>query len=281
VPPGLSNFRQILLHLTPAQGTPPGPINFTVTATSQTSAAVQGQATGTLTVTAFGVKVALAPQTTNPGTTLQMTITNTGRGSDTFDLALGGPAATVSTLAVNSVTLAAGQSQNVAVTVGAVNFASLGNLTLTATATSRGNTAVLASSSAQITIGPSKGISAAFSPASQKYTAPGPAVFLLQIQNTGTLEDGYTAAITGTTGPVQASLLDLYGNPAQTVSGFRLPGVSSGELVLNAVLGTLSDATVTVTITSTSDSTVKATATASLSAGSGGYPWWWWFFYAP
>src|SRR5262249_49359282 len=48
VPPGLSNFRQVNLHLTPAPGTSAGSPPFTVTATSTTSPSVHGMATGTL-----------------------------------------------------------------------------------------------------------------------------------------------------------------------------------------------------------------------------------------
>ncbi len=60
--------------------------------------------------------------------------------------------------------------------------------------------------------------------------------------NTGTLEDSYTATITGTTGPIQASLTGLDGLATQTVPIFILPGLSTGVLVLQVNLTALGKA---------------------------------------
>ena len=94
------------LTLTTANGTPPGDIPFTVTATSTSLPTVSGSAQGTLGVVASGVGVSLDPQSDKPGAGFHLTVTNTGTVQDTFDLALAGPAALVSTLGVSKITLA-------------------------------------------------------------------------------------------------------------------------------------------------------------------------------
>jgi len=266
VPPGLSNFRQAPLTLTATQGTASGPINFTVKAVSNTNASVTGSAAGTLNVVNNGVKVGLSPSSSAPGGTFQMTVTNTGKVSDTFALALGGPAAAACTLAATSVTLAAGASRNVAITIGAGTAFTLGSAELAAQAVSQGNTSVSATATALVTIAARKGVSATFNPASQTLPAPGPAVFELNVLNTGTLQDSYSATITSTSGPVKASLVGPDGNPAQTIGTFILPGVSLGQLVLDTTLTAVGLATVTVKITSLTNpgESVQATATLGL-----------------
>ncbi len=280
VPPGLSNFLQVLLTLTASQGTAPGPINFTVNAVSTTNASVRSSATGTLNVVSNGVSVTLSPPSGPPGTTFALTVTNKGSVSDTFDLALGGPAAAVSTLATAAVTLAPGASQSVNITTTAGSVFALGTAALTGQATSRGNTSVKASATSLVTIAGSKAVSAAFTTPSQ--TLPtGPAVLLLNVLNTGTLQDSYTATITSVTGHVQASLVGLDGNPTQSITPFYLPGVDQGLLVLNANVTGGGVSTITVQLTSLSNSSIGATATATIngpaqqsapvaSAGSGG-----------
>jgi Transglutaminase-like superfamily/LVIVD repeat len=267
VPPGLSNFRQTQVHITAAQGTPVGAKNFTVTATSQANPQIQGPATGTLNLVSAGVGVAISPASTNPGATLHLTVTNRGSISDTFDLALGGPAAAVSSLAAGSVTLAPNQSQIVSIAVGAAPFASVGTLGLVAQATSRANTSVSAIAEANVVIPSAKGISAAFSPARTGLKAPGQVALLLQMQNTGTIDDSYIATIVSTSGPVTASLVDITGLPVKTTSVFILPGAAQGEFVVNANLTGLSDGTVTVKITSQTDPTITTTAVGVVGIG--------------
>jgi uncharacterized protein (TIGR03437 family) len=265
VPPGLSNFRQTLVHVTAAQGTAVGPQNFTVTATSQTNSQTQGAATGTLNVVAQGVGLAISPASVNPGGTLHLTVTNLGSVTDTFALVLGGPAAVISSLAASSVTLAAHQSQQVSIAVGAAPFAALGSLGLVATATG----GVTGTATATVVIPSSLGVSAAFSPTRTVLANPGPATLLLQIQNTGTIQDSYVASITSTSGPITASLVDpVTGQSVQTTSVFILPGTAQGELVVNAILtGTTTDGSVTVKITSQSNGAITATAVGVLGIG--------------
>ncbi len=172
VPPGVSNFRDIPLELSVKQGTTSGSYPFTVTATSTTDPAVTNTTNGTLVVTAGGVKVTLNPSSGAPGTSFQATVTNTGTVTDTYTLALAGPAALVSNLNSTSVTLSPGASQNVPITTGAVNFAVQGSLPLIAMATSTTNPAIQGAAYFESDHRSSQGMTAEFTPSSETLLHP-------------------------------------------------------------------------------------------------------------
>jgi probable HAF family extracellular repeat protein len=175
----------------------------------------------------------------------------------------------VSTLASSSVSLAAGASQTVNVTVGNPSFATLGGVPLQVVGASLGNPAVTSLASATIVVPSSLGVTAAFVPPSQSNpgVGAGPVVFALNVNNTGTAEDGYSATITGTSGAVQASLVGLSGSPTQSIPKFLLPGVTGGEIFLNVTPSGSQGGTVTVQIMSLSNPNETATATATLTGG--------------
>ena len=230
VPPGTSNYRDISLILMSSDGTPPGPVPFTVTAAAG-STATTGSASGTLNVVASGVSVTLSPETEPPGQGFQLEVTNTGTSTDTFQLALAGPAALVASLNQSKVTLPAGGSTAVPITTTEVNFADAEALMLMASAVSTTNPSVEAVATSSLTIPTTPpGLSAQFSPASQSLSKPGPATLLLDVSNTGNTEGTYSATILGTSGPVMASLVGLDGNPTGSIPLFRLPGLSTGNL---------------------------------------------------
>ena len=86
------------------------------------------------------------------------------------------------------------------------------------------------------------------------------------MNNTGNVEDSYSAVITGISGPVVASLVGLDGQPTAAVPLFRLPGLSSGALTLQAMMTGPGQATVTVVVTSLSTGQTT-TLTANITAG--------------
>ncbi len=94
------------------------------------------------------------------------------------------------------------------------------------------------------------GMTAQFSPASQTLTQVGPTSFLLLVNNTGNLQDSYSATISGSTGPVSASLIGLDGQPTQTIPIFILPGLSTGAILLQFDLTGPATGTVTVQVNS-------------------------------
>ncbi len=254
--PGQSFTGTVLISVPP--GTAPGSIPLLIVAAGQNYGG-QGQASATLNVVANGLTLTTVPDgytLLNANSTAQVSVTNTGTVTDTIALSLSGPGALISTLATNSVTLAPGASQTVNITIGNPGFASFGNTPLQVTGTSNGNAAVNASLSLSVGVPYGLGVTARFQPSSQN----APAVFVLNLQNTGSVEDTYTAAITNTSGSVQATLINTDGTSTQQIPQFILPALASGQLYLNAS-GTPPGA-VTVTITSLSDATVTATATA-------------------
>ena len=251
--------------MTPSAGTSPASLTFTVTAASTSDSSVTGAASGTLNVVASGVAVSLTPGTGKPGTGFQLTVTNTGTSADTFQLALAGPAALVASLGQSTLALPAGGSKIVPITTGAVNFADAGTLQLTASAVSMGNPSVKDAATSNLTIPTTlPGLSAQFSPARQTLSEPGLATLLLDVNNTGNTEGTYSATIVGTSGPVTASLIGLDGNPAGSIPLFRLAGLSTGALGLQAKLTAVGTGTVTVQVTSLSTgATVMETATVT------------------
>jgi uncharacterized membrane protein len=264
VPPGASNFRDVTLTLTPKAGTTPGAIRFQIIATSTTKSTVSGTASGMLTVVASGVGVTLSPASGAPGSTFQMTVKNTGSVTATYDLALAGPAALVTILGQRQVTLAPEASQVVLITTGAVNFADQGPLNLTASATLKSNPAVAKTATATLNIPATQGLTAQLSSGVQVLHVPGTSSFLLLVNNAGNTEDSYTATITGTKGPVTASLTGLDGLPTQTIPTFILPGLSTGAIVINTDLMTFGQGSVTVQVQSLTNKAMSASATATV-----------------
>ncbi len=266
-PAGQSNFRDVTLTLTPAPGTAAADYPFTVTAVSTTGPSATAMAQGTLSVLANGVSVSLNPGSGAPGTTFQMTVTNTGTVADTYNLALAGPAAAVSTLAMSQVTLAPGASQMVSIITSAVNFADPGGLALSASATSQTNPAVQAAATATLSIPSTEGLTAQLNPSVQVLSVPGSSTFIVMVNNTGNSQDSYTATIMGTAGPVTATLMGLDGLPTQTIPTFILPGLSTGAIVLQTSLSSLGQGTVTVQVSSLTQTTESASVTATVKTG--------------
>jgi hypothetical protein len=117
--------------------------------------------------------------------------------------------------------------------VGNPAFAPFGAVSLTVTGTSKANSAVTATLNLAVIVPYALGVSTRFQPSSQNT----PAIFPLYVQNTGSVEDTYSAMIVTTSGNVQASLIDLDGTATQQTSQFALPGLATGQLYLN-VTGT-------------------------------------------
>jgi uncharacterized membrane protein len=270
VPPGASNFRDVMLTLSTYAGTTPGAVPFQVKATSASLPTVTGSASGNLTVVASGVQIFFDERSGAPGTRFTATVSNTGTVTDTFNLALAGPAALVATLGQNKVTLAPGASQDVTITTGAVNFAISGPLKLAVTATSQTNPAVKSDDTATLTIPSTQGLTAQLTPSAKVIPIPGTSSFLLLVNNTGNVQDSYTATIMGTSGPVTATLVGLDGLPTQTIPTFYLPGLSSGAIVLQTDLKTAGQGTVTVRVSSLTNKAMVASATAMITATASG-----------
>jgi hypothetical protein len=235
---------------------------FTVSATSVIDSSVNGTANGIMTVLSQGVDVVLSHTTSG----FQMTVTNTGAATDTFDLILAGPAVPAASLGLNEVTLAAGASQTIPISVGEINFALPGNLALIGIATSRANSEVRDADTTQIVVGAASGLAARFDTDVHVLPVPGTSSFLLVVKNTGNVDDRYEAVITGTTGPVLANLVGLDGLATQAVPTFLLSGLSSGAILLQTNLTAFGQGTVSIQVRSLTDGSLSRTVTATVAS---------------
>ena len=94
---------------------------------------------------------------------------------------------------------------------------------------------------------------------------PGHFRFLLLVKNTGNLQDSYTATITGTTGPITASLTGLDGQPTQTIPIHPARPVHRRHPAPDRPDSAVGPGTVTVEVQSLSNPNETATARATVS----------------
>jgi uncharacterized membrane protein len=265
--PGLDNYREVSLTLTPAPGTAAGDQPFTITATSTMAPSVQAVTAGTISVVNLGVVLGLSPRSGPPGSTFTLAITNTGQQAQTFDLVLGGPVAPSANLPTSHITLAAGAWQTLPVAVTNLDYGYPGDLSLFAVATARDNTNVTALATATVQVATNHGLSAFFEPEVVGLPAPGKGYSLLIIRNVGNTEDAFTARITSTSGPLAASLLGPTNQLVQQTGTLRLPGLASGAVLLEGDLTNYGVGTVQVAVSSILNSNLTAYATLSFLIG--------------
>ncbi len=217
-----------------------------------------------VTVTPNGVSISINPQTGGPGTIYQATVTNTGSVSDTFALAPVGPLAENTGLNGSSVTLAAGASQTFNLVVSNVALNLPGAYPVQLRATSQAVPGVTQVGSASLIVPAARGVVATLTPGSQQVnTTPRDVTLNLGVTATGNLNDLYSAVITGTSGPVTASLSGP-GSSGSAIPSFALPALGNAAFPAPARLNATGTGTVTVKVTSLSDPTVFATTTASI-----------------
>ncbi|WFP48581.1 PKD domain-containing protein [Methylomonas sp. EFPC3] len=262
--PGLSNFRDVRLTVTPPVGTTPGNYAVLVSALSNSNAQVNRSAVGQLNVSERGVSVVFLPNSDSGNSSLLLRVTNTGSVQDIFDLTLGGAASVSATLASSLVDLFPGSYQDIAIAFGDLSWSLPGNLALFGQATSQANNAVKAVAETSVAVAERKALDASANPASKSLADPGSADFAITVQNTGNIEDSYSATIVAKTGSIQASLQGLDGNPTQQIALFRLPGLAAGSLSLTVSDSKRETGTVKVEIVSTTDSTIRKTVTLQL-----------------
>ena len=260
--PGPTSARNVKLRVTPPVGANAGVYPMTIRAISEPWPDILDTTTGTIEVADLGVKVNMVNVSSSQ---FNMTVTNTGKAAETFDLSLGGPVAIYSELTLPEVTLAAGASAVVAINVGAITTALPGTLELVGMATARSNTTIRDFAVGVLTIDAISGVTAQFDPDVVEVSTGGLVSTVMYVENTGNLETAYRAAITATSGDINAALVGLTGEATQVIESFLLPPRFSGYIRVDSEL-TGSTGTVTVTVTSTTDSTVTASDTVTFLA---------------
>lgn len=266
--PGLSGARNVRLTVTPPVGTAAQTYPFTVKATASNNAQVYDQASSQIVIGNLGVDVTLVPVSS---TQFNLQVKNTGRIAETFDLELAGPVSLYAEFEIIEAALQPGESKVFAIPVKPINDALPGNLVLAGAATARTDAAITDFDSASLVIAGRKGVAASFNPELIELEQPGPASAVLFVENTGNVEDEYTATIISVTGAVTASLNGLDNQPTQTIALFRLPPRSTGVLRVD---GRLTDGKgeVTVLVKSLTDETKTASDTLTLTLQNANQP---------
>jgi len=264
ITPGAGNFREFNVVMTSRIGAAVGDTGFTATATSPSASA---SARSTLTVAANGVSIALDRVSGAPGETFQLTLTNTGLTEDTFDLTAAGPLGVIATVSQPRVTLPAGGSRVVSLTIGSAPFMVPGDSSVFVIARSVGNPAVVATAEATLRITSTNGLDGSFVTDERTLTAPGTAEFLYTIENTGNTEDSYTVTILSVSGPATASLVGPDGLPTQRLEIVRVPGLAKGLVQVRATTALVDESTLTLQVQSLNkaDRVTQDTATLRVS----------------
>lgn len=234
VPPGVNNFRDVLVTITPPVGTVPGNYSFSLTAISTTDGTITDDVEAALDVLGLGVDIAFVPPSGGPESVFQLMVTNTGQFTETFELSVAGPAALAAMLSVTQVTLNPGQSQLIPVQIGEVNFAFPGSLQLVGFARSVTDPSVMDAAAANVTISAFTGFNAYFDPSVVILPAPASITLPLFVENLGNMEQSYSASIIATTGTVTASFIGVDDLSTQTIPTFILPGLTQGILEITA-----------------------------------------------
>ncbi len=256
LPPHLFNSAALRLRVKPALGTAPGEYPLGVTATSQARPGVQASITGTVEVLPLGVQISIDPQqsTQSPleGGLWQVTLTNVGSETDTYDLAAAGIVGLTASFSSDSVTLAPGASTTVQLSSGPFPLALPQTYPFWVTARSQSDARIAAEAKAEITFTGYEDVKVAWLPAGQTVTGTLTAHFRIAITNTGNLPTTYQLALElpglRARAPVETVTLPAR---ATAVLPVRLlaPGPGTYPLSVTAQSGEAADsATTTLTI---------------------------------
>jgi uncharacterized membrane protein len=259
--PYVFNAAGLRLLVTPTDGTPPGDYSISAILTSRTDPSVQAIVPGTARVVPQGVTVGLSPHSTTMApldTALwNVTVTNTGADTDTFDLRASGIVSSTAGFSTNPVTLGAGASTVVQLTGGPLRFALGQTYPLAVTAHSRAEPAIFGYDQAQVTFDGYEDVSVTISPTQITLSDPGTVQYLVLVTNTGNLDTVYTlSASSQPAGPsLELETDELYIPPHMTAA-----------LLLTARAGQDGDYTLSVQADSTTTS-ATSTGQAGLTVG--------------
>lgn len=266
IPPGeFSDFR-VAVAIAPPPSAVVGTSNFTLYLDSTS----QGRRvlSASVNVLDTGVGVSVSPNSGTASTPYVATITNFASTTDTFDLSLTGPLGPTVTPGSTVVTLAAGASTAVNLSVGNVAaFGRPGNSSFTVNASSRTNANAFGRGSATVAIPSSNAVIVFGQPTNSTVSStPTNRTVNVIVQNLGNIEDRFSLAIIGSTGPVTATLSDASGGAVSSIGSITIPAFSSAAVRLNAAITASGLATVTVRVTSLTSGTIQASTIISFSA---------------
>ena len=195
LPPTVFNSAELMLRVTPDAAVVVGDYDVEVTAVAQSSGATAGAATSTVEVINQGVHVEFTsgPASLDPRdpATWNVQVTNTGNVADTFDLEAGGIMALAGSLSPNMVTLAAGASQTVQLSVDGLDSVLPQTYLVNVAATSQTDTRIAADDTTSVDLTGFEAVQVGWQPAAQTVTDTLTAQFTLLITNTGNVSTVY------------------------------------------------------------------------------------------
>jgi hypothetical protein len=264
VAPGESYDFKVSVAIPP----PPNAVAGTYALTFNLDSRYQGRRTVSASVNVLdaGVTLSVSPNLGTPSTPFVATLTNLSGSSDTFDLLAAGPLGPAVTPGSSVLTLAAGASTSINLTVGnASAFARPGNSSFELLATSRTAPSAFSRTSASVAVAAGPSVNVIAQPSSVVIGAlPFVKPVTITIKNTGNVEDRFAVSIVGTSGPLTAQLVDASsGLSVNSIGAITIPAFSSAAVQLNATVSANSTATVTVRATSLTSALVQASATVS------------------
>ena len=264
--PAPFNSIELALIVTPETGAPPGDYPVTVRAESQAGDSARvvdallssSAGTGTVQVGAEGVQVTFlsGSESLTPAEAGSWTVqvTNTGSQADTYDLSGFGIIAQTAQFNPSSVSLAAGASQNVQVTVGPLENALAQDYLIGVLAESQSNSDIAAQDTWSLTVETYEAVSVNWRPSYQVIS--------------GTLSTGFTLDVTNAGNVPTVYAFELSGSPGVTVT-FGTPPLaipSHGTISLFVPVTAAGDGQYTLTGTASAGS-VQDSAIATLTVG--------------
>ncbi len=235
------------LRVNPNFASAPGTYPISASVTSRSDPSVSAVATGTVTVVGESVAAALSPspQTALPYATTawMLVVSNTGNTAATYAITGAGEFGGEMQFGALSVTLAAGASANVPVSLTVPAWALADAHAVYAQVTSQAAPAVFAIATANLIISPTTALSASLSPAQIVVSSTAPAYFGLVITNTGDTDLqvslAVASAVNATLAPGPMYLPAGYGGLVFVSATALAPGVYPITVTVTSAAGTV------------------------------------------
>ncbi|MEM7798335.1 MAG: Ig-like domain-containing protein, partial [Chloroflexota bacterium] len=198
--PAVFNASTVVLLITPPAGTAPGGYPFTVSADSTLYPSATASVDGAVEVLGQGVNVEITPASTtidpSAPAVWDITVTNAGSGSDTFDLSTLGLGGEGGQFSSNAVSLGAGQSAMVQLTIDAPDVLLTNTVyQLQVEARSQTDSRISDTDIANVEIGPVEGVIIEWLEENQTVDAGGSIDYFLTVTNTGNVEQTFNLSL--------------------------------------------------------------------------------------
>ncbi|MBN1317945.1 MAG: PKD domain-containing protein, partial [Anaerolineales bacterium] len=198
--PFLFNSADLLLLVTPSTSTAAGSYNVSLVVQSQLNPVVNATVEAAVEVLNYGVGVNITPfsnvMAPDDEGVWQVEVTNHGSQADTYEFTAGGILAYSADFSPATLSLAPGESQNVQLTAGDLDYALPKTYAFWVAATSQYDERIQGAGDAMITFSGSEGVEVAWLP-DQKTVTGTLSIFTLLITNTGNINTVFNLSASG------------------------------------------------------------------------------------